>query len=578
MALPYLVEESVMNLFNKLIAIGAAGAAMLAGVHDAAACGCFTPPDPSVPVVQAGERIAFALDQGQVTAHIQIQYAGDAKDFGWLLPLPAVPNLQLGTDELFNQLIAQTQPKYKVNRVYEGNCSFDPSRSGGFNNSAAPTAGGSTGGGGQGDISGQSPLVIQDSIGPYDYAVLKADSKDAMLQWLTDNHYFVPAGTDDTVGPYIRPGAFFLALKLQSGRSAGDLQPVVVNYASDLPMIPIVLTSTGAKPNMGVQVWMLGAGRAIPRNYYHTVINDALLDWINGSQNYNDVIIKAAGEAPGKHTFVTEYAGKSDIMKNLLNPPGRFGTTPELAAQPDEISFVQYLLSHQFTFTSQLTAILQTYIPVPPALLQQGITAQIFYSSISYYLGPYRQQNPQLFVGYTTSYQPAMMADEIDMRVVQPTLQAGALFDKFPYLTRLYTTISPEDMNKDPVFSYNAGLPDYPNVHEGTLTYHCGLLGNGNQANTPATLRTSNGWVLSYPYGVATVTTIDTLPASERIEILREEGNPEVVTDNTPKINGQLGSSGGCGYILGGRAERTGGTAALLLVVGLVVVWRRRHA
>src|SRR5439155_17747914 len=136
-------------LINKLMAIGAAGFALLAPIQDASACGCFTPPDPSVPVVQAGERIAFALDQGQVTAHIQIQYAGDAKEFGWLLPLPNLPTLELGTDELFNQLIVQTQPKYKLNRVYEGNCSFDPSRFGGFQNSAAPSAGGTTGGGGE---------------------------------------------------------------------------------------------------------------------------------------------------------------------------------------------------------------------------------------------------------------------------------------------------------------------------------------------------------------------------------------------------------------------------------------------
>ena len=76
---------------------------------------------------------------------------------------------------------------------------------------------------------------------------------------------------------------------------------------------------------MGIQVWMLGAGRAIPRNYYHTVINDAKLDWINGSQNYNDVIIAATAEAPDKHSFVTEYAGAASPMKNVLNAPGRFG-------------------------------------------------------------------------------------------------------------------------------------------------------------------------------------------------------------------------------------------------------------
>src|SRR4051812_13766286 len=168
-----------MNALGKLVAIGGAALGLMAGIHDASACGCFTPPDPSVPVVQAGERIAFAMDGGQGTAHIPIQYSGDAKEFGWLLPLPKIPTLELGTDELFNQLIATTQPKYKLNRVYEGNCSFDPSRfGGGFGGGpqAAPSAN-------EGDVTGKGAegpgvVVIQDSIGPYDYAVLRADSKD----------------------------------------------------------------------------------------------------------------------------------------------------------------------------------------------------------------------------------------------------------------------------------------------------------------------------------------------------------------------------------------------------------------
>src|SRR5688572_4225460 len=95
----------------------AAVAALVAVVwqaHEARACGCFANPDPSVPVVQAGERILFARENGIVTAHIQIQYAGDAREFGWLLPLPSEPTLELGVDELFTQLIATTQPRYRL--------------------------------------------------------------------------------------------------------------------------------------------------------------------------------------------------------------------------------------------------------------------------------------------------------------------------------------------------------------------------------------------------------------------------------------------------------------------------------
>ncbi len=574
--------------------VGGAALALCAPMKDAQACGCFTPPDPSVPVVQAGERILFAMSNGQVTAHIQIQYQGSATDFGWLLPLPSVPTLQLGTDELFNQLTATTQPKYKLNRVYEGNCSFDPSRFGGLANSGQATPGVASGGDTSHD---PSPLVIQASIGPYDYAVLKADSKDAMLQWLSDNHYFVPAGTDATVAPYIHPGAFFLALKLHSGNSTGDLQPVVVNYASDLPMIPIVLTSVGAKPDMGIQVWMLGAGRAIPRNYYHTVIDDAVIDWNNAGQNYNDVIIRATKEAPGRHTFVTEYAGSSSVMKNLLNAPGRFGSNTELAAQPDIQHFIDYLFAHNYgtapsnsnfgggpvppfaqTFSSQLLSILQNYVPAPAPLAQQGVTAQSFYQQIDYYLGQDQAQNPQDFAGWAPNYAPQMMATDIDTRIVQPTLQAGALFDQFPYLTRLYTTLSPEDMNKDPVFSFNASLPDYGNVHQATLTYHCGFFGQNNAATTPATLKTADGWVVSYPNGTGTSFSPPNLPASSQIQTVGEEGPPDVVTNNAEVIQNSLGQSGsGCAVALGSRAtETTSGVLLLLLAMGGLLFRRRR--
>lgn len=554
---------------------------------DADACGCFTPPDPSVPIVQAGERIAFAMADGQVTAHIQIQYQGTAQDFGWLLPLPSVPTLELGTDELFAQLTSTTQPKYKLDRVYEGNCSFDPSRfNGGFGTPSA-AGGGGAGGQGGGDSAGGGPLVYQDSIGPYDYAVLKADTKDAMLQWLADNHYFVPAGTDDAIGPYIRPGSFFLALKLKKGNDVGDLQPVVVKYASDLPMIPIVLTSVAANPHMGIQVWMVGNGRAIPRNYYHTVINDAKLDWLNGAQNYNDVIIAATAEAPDKHSFVTEYAGPVTPMKSVLNYPGRFGTQAELAAQTTDVDFINYVLQHGFPFTTQTLAVLQKYIPVPPLLASnQRVTPAQFYQSFSYWTVSYRQQNPSDFVGWTENFQPVQMAQDLQDRVVTPTLAAGAMFDSYPYLTRLYTTLSPEDMNKDPVFSFNPGLKDWPNVHDGTLTYHCGFFGDAGIFKTPATLKTESGWVVDYPSGTGSTNggggvtpfTAPGGPSSLRIEILREQGSPDVIVDNSSSISHALGGSG-CGVAIGGRASRqTVGLFALVAIAGLMLVGRRRRA
>ncbi len=526
------------------------------GSQNAEACGCFAPPDPTVPIVQAGERILFSVQNGVVTAHIQIQYAGEARDFGWLLPLPSVPTLKLGTEELFTQLINVSQPRYFVNTVFTGTCGggFGGRSTGLAFPSAAGNESDSTSGGKAG-----SPLVTESSIGPYDYAVLRADSKAAMLGWLADNHYFIPAGTDETVGPYIQPGAYFLALRLRSGKAAGDIQPVVLEYPSDLPMIPIILTSVAAQPNMGIQVWMLGEGRAIPRNYNHVVINDSQVDWLGQAKNYNDVVIQAISEAPDKHAFITEYAGSSSIMKDVLDGPGRFGVIADLAAITDPGLFVQYLFEHGYApsanssggfgfsapvLTPQLKSMVLAQLPLPTGLATAGVTDDRFLQQLSFYLGTYRTSHPEQFVGWISSFDPPALAAQIQEKIVTPALNAGALFRQHAYLTRLYTTLSPEDMTRDPVFSFNPSLADQSRDHTATLRIDCGL--GGDSSTSPATLTTEQGWVFQLPnrsappqYGRG--------PSALRVETLREEGSPVVLLDNGKNIADKIGC--GCSSV-----------------------------
>ncbi len=358
-------------------------------------------------------------------------------------------------------------------------------------------------------------------------------------------------------------------------------------------MIPLVLTSVGAKPDMGIQVWMLGAGGAIPRNYSHTVLDDAVIDWLGAGENYEKVVVAATHEAPGRHTFVTEYAGSSSVMQNVLDYPGRFGDLSVLAAEPDPVSFVDYMsqngygtfsntsgggpISAGLTYSTQVLAVLGKYIPVPPGLVTQGVTPSQFYSEISYYLGQYETQNPQDFTGWTLDYEPAMIVADLQTVVITPTLAAGALFNQYPYLTRLYTTLSPADMNKDPVFSYNDSLPDYSNVHGSTLTYHCGAFSD-NQQTTPATLVTEHGFVIQYPRGTGTSGSSDfvppSVPYSQQIQVLSEEGPPVVYADFTSQIDDGLGTNG-CQIAVGGSHPFLGGMVLSFILGGALLVRRR---
>jgi hypothetical protein len=570
------------------------GIVLLAQAPKAHACGCFAPPDPSVPIVQAGELIAFHMEEGKVTAHIQIAYNGPAEEFGWLLPLPSLPTMDVGTDELFVQLIQQTQPLYRLDLEYNGDCPFDPNRGGGlgFGDSASPNEDAGDDGDGGGD--GYNPLVIRDTVGPYDYAVLRADEKQPMLDWLDANGFFVPAGTDSAVDAYIRPGAYFLALKLLKGNDVGDIQPVVVEYESDLPMIPIVLTSVAADPDMPILVWVLGEHRAIPRNYHHTKINDAELDWLNAAQNYVEVITRAVDEADGHHSFVTEYAGTSSVMTDILDYPGRFGDVGELGAIIDAVQFVQYLTSTGYTsggntapffqpvFTSQVLGILQKHLPVPAALLAeleaQGGGANSYYLSMSYYVGVDRYERPELYEDLDLEFDSVAMAAELDERVVKPTLAAGEMFHKNSFMTRMFTTLSPDEMTKDPVFSFNPDLEEVSNVHSGRLIYYCGIIEEDTLTTTPAKLVTESGWELPLPNGTGENPWVDVpWPMSHQIHVVREEGPKQVIVDNTDLILATIrthrGDDGGCG-VAGGSSSLS---ALLLGAFGGFVLLRRRR-
>ncbi|MDP3501470.1 MAG: DUF2330 domain-containing protein [Myxococcales bacterium] len=516
----------------------------------ASACGCFAQPSVTVSdaVVQAGERILFAVDNGTVTAHIQIQYSGNAQDFGWLLPLPSVPVVDVGTDELFAQLIGKTTPRYSVTGV---SCQ-PPSLGCG---PSAPIAGAAT----QNEQPPDGPLVIASSVGPYDYAVLKADDKTAMLAWLNTNRFFVPATSDEALAPYLRPGAYFLALKLRSGAWTGQIRPIVLKYASELPVIPITLTSIGAVPNMGIQVWVLGNARAIPRNFSHVELNDALLDWENRVKNYADVVTKAVAEAPGKHAFVTEYAGPSEVMREVLVSPDRFRLSEaRLAALTKPEEFVLALFQQGFaapfsertagamplpTLPTTVRGLVLTALPLPPGFPARGISEDAYLANITFYLGEHRRSFPEDFTGWQMAFDPPTLARAIYREHVTPLVEANVLFWKYSKLTRLFTTLSPGDMTKDPVFSFNASLPDVPLLRSASLQANC-------SAPSRPTLVTAQGWRRTATGSAPTFTTV---PAARRIEVLSEEGPPTLTTDNEYEIDRQFDNVtppvGGCSTV-----------------------------
>ena len=70
--------------------------------------------------------------------------------------------------------------------------------------------------------------------------------------------------------------------------------------------------------------------------------------------------------------------------------------------------------------------------------------------------------------------------DHLDRIVIEPLAGVQQLFEEKPYLTRLYTTLSADEMTLDPMFSYNPDLPEVNNIRFADARWDC-----ADPENTP---------------------------------------------------------------------------------------------
>lgn len=487
------------------------GAALALGMFVpelAEACGCFAQPNAVSSVVQAGERIVFAHDGDKVVAHIQIQYQGEAEEFAWLVPVPARPELRLGTEEIFAALEADTVPSFALNRP---NCGGGGIQLGCSENDTALVLDGGLGNDVEAELS---------SAGPYEYAVIQADAKAPLLEWLNEHRYFVPDAVSEVLDPYIHSGAYFLALRLRAGETTGAIQPVVLEYPSDRPMIPLILTSASAVPDMGILVWVLGEQRAIPVNYAHVTLNEAYIDWFGADPGYGAAVARAVDEAPDGHAFVTDFADiHPDTARRLRWSESL--NRQRIAAAPNEAAL-------------------------------RDLTREM----------P-REARDQVLQGFTGAFDPVAITDELWTRLVEPTQEAAALLDDNRYVTRLYTTLDPSEMTRDPVFAFNPSLPAVGQIRFAEV----------DSCDDSGTLTLRDDRQFSIQNGQPVIPPAqENQPRAQTVSMLRLEGEPELIQDNRPLLR-SLNDGGGC-RTLGRNLDRASG---ILLLLGLALYRRSRR-
>ncbi|MBM4343967.1 MAG: DUF2330 domain-containing protein [Deltaproteobacteria bacterium] len=533
----------------RILCLCLAAVALTLPAAQAFACGgCFSPLVPNIAqtVVQDAERVLFVRDEvaKKSIVHVEVRYTGLAKDFGWVLPLPKVPAVSVGSRRVFNLLDGQLGRKYQAPVGPAENCqdpalgcsafNYPPwqgtSDSGTFAD-AAPAPGG---GGPKG-----VDIVASGSTGPYNYLVIKGTDAAVLQKWLSDNGYATPAKATPILQSHIANGDVFVAIKLANGQGIQAIRPVVLTMDDAEPCVPLRLTSIAAASELTVAVTVAGPGRAIIKNHLQVEVHPLRLAFTPGlyglPKNYAQVVAGAIDEAGG-HAFVTESSVSSvQFTPGTLLPKTAAAGLAGVANLDQLTGIAGWLFSIADEEIAEAVAAPLQLAKVAPGASPLVVLAYL--SSCQQYWDMPGGPPACAIPGGPVLTHAQLQAIEVDGaaavkaiqdQIVAPTELAMALVKAAPRVTRLVTRVSPEEMDRDPVFAFNPALPEVAPVVAGPkFNPVCPQGWSGGAQQWRLSIDGLGSWVLGQ------VGVVDSLfkaaPAASWKGLIDETGQPQAI-------------------------------------------------
>ncbi|HDZ20069.1 hypothetical protein LCGC14_0095980 [marine sediment metagenome] len=283
----------------------------------------------STPMVTSPRQEAVLIVRGEMTRVIlRTHFNAGPKELAWLVPVPAEP-LEIATadEKVFERLDEWTAPTFytEITRGLHLQCGC------GAQDSA---------------VLSDSKTVIVKAVGTagvFDYVVLAATSADDLAAWLNEHHYAMPDSLAQIVGPYVRDGWQWLAMRVrpqEADKPTLAPHPITYTYRHDWIVYPLAISRPSAAQENEILLYVVADGPYQCENWANMtsrqMVQSATMtagarvdDTIYGLErrkgtpsgtNYEDIFREETGRNDGR-LFVAEYVG--DYGRQIFqNVPG----------------------------------------------------------------------------------------------------------------------------------------------------------------------------------------------------------------------------------------------------------------
>lgn len=251
--------------------------------------GGFVLPPPTPEEIKSGIKAAYldepqqqaviVFDGAKETLYLRVRYKGTVEDFGWIIPVPARPQVEKGRGGLmaeiadfFYQLKLE---EWKAGRLKRGGIIALGGDEGSGKDTKAPKP-------------RKVKVIEAKRVGIYDLTVLKATEPDALADWLRKHKFQLPETQEakEILKHYVDTGMYWCALRVCKGSrrtlrkaSKGWIHPVTITFATERPFYPLRITAIHTRPRARTQVLIhlfsrpdslsLRAGKRLGQGSFH---------------------------------------------------------------------------------------------------------------------------------------------------------------------------------------------------------------------------------------------------------------------------------------------------------------------
>ncbi len=196
--------------------------------------GCFVR-DEEVSLKEPDQKAIIYWDGTREILILQVSHEGEAKDFGWIVPLPSEPDVSAvgEAENPFDEILTYTL-------IRENDYGYKKAARSRFSRSTTDRSG-----------RGDEVRVLERKIaGIYDIALLAADSAGALANWLNKNGFVFPAGKKDVLEHYTEKKWVYAAMRIDRKQSEnseilkpGEIQPVRFIFSAKETVYPFRISS-----------------------------------------------------------------------------------------------------------------------------------------------------------------------------------------------------------------------------------------------------------------------------------------------------------------------------------------------